>query len=285
MMSARQRTYATKAELEAIGYLDKSALKALRLKPMAETPSREYWQGRGTVRAYDRTQCVAMREHRPATTAQQAALAAGRQLVGTALCKACGNRFDQEELRRGRCTGCIEAKQIDEIRAELTHWMSLDPLFLDTETTGLDGDDQVIEIAVIDAEGELLFHSLVKPTIEVSEGAARVHGITEAELEAAPTWPAIYKDVRQLIRNRMVVGHNTSFDDRMLRQTCEAHGLDTLDFDWRCTMSLLTSLNNGRWPRLARAVELAGVSFPAGDSHRAAHDAECVRRIVTEGFK
>ena len=282
---ARQRTYATKAECAEQGYLDKSALKALRLKPTAETPSRDYWQGRGVVRAYDRTQCVPMRDYRPASAAQAAALAAGRQLVGTALCKLCGQRFAVEELKRGRCVGCIEAKQIEEIRAELTHWMTLEPLFLDTETTGLDEHDQVVEIAVIDAEGELQFHSLVKPTVPISEGAARVHGITSDELASAPTWPEIYSQVRQLLKDQLVVAHNISFDARLLRQTCRAHGLAMIDFDWRCTMDLLTSFNGGRWPRLSRAVELAGVAFPGGDAHRAQCDAECVRRIVADGFK
>ena len=37
-----RRRYATKAELELLGYLDKTALKALRLKPTIETPSRDY---------------------------------------------------------------------------------------------------------------------------------------------------------------------------------------------------------------------------------------------------
>ncbi len=280
-----RRRYATKAELELLGYLDKTALKALRLKPTIETPSRDYWQGRGTVRAYDREACIPMRTYSPASPAQAAALAAGRELVGTAVCKACGERFAQEELRRGKCASCIEKKQLDDIRAKLEHWRSLDPLFLDTETTGLNNVDQIVEIAIVDADGYVLYHSLVRPTVAISDGAAAVHGISESELASAPTWPAIYKDVRQLLKGRMVVGHNIGFDDRMLRQTCEAHRLDEIDFDWRCTMDLLTSYNSGRWPRLARAVELAGVDFPTGDAHRAQHDAECVRRIVVEGFK
>ena len=284
---ARQRMYATKAELEVIGYLDKSALKALRLKPTAETPSREYWQGRGTVRAYDRTQCVAMREYRPATTAQQAALQTGRELVGTVICKVCGQRVDKEDMpKRGKtCYDCKEAAQRHEIAEELLYICKQDPLFLDTETTGLGDDDQVIELAIVDAEGELLFHSLVRPTVAISEGAAAVHGISEAELAAAPTWPEIDKTVRQLLKGRLVVAHNVSFDARLLRQTCRAHNLPDIDYEWRCTLDLLTPLNGGRWPRLARAVELAGVAFPDGDAHRAQRDAECVRRIVTEGFK
>ena len=282
---ARQRTYATKAECADRGFLDKITLKALRLKPTPETPSTEYWQGRGVVRAYDRTQCVPMRDYRPASAVQAAALAAGRQLVGTALCKTCGERFDQNELRRGKCTGCIEKKQLDEIREELEHWMTLSPLFLDTETTGLNEEDQVVEIAVLNAEGEMLYHSLVRPTVQVSDGATAVHGITEAELASAPAWPEIYPTIKQLIAGRIVVAHNVSFDARLIQQTCRAHNLPDISYESRCTMSLLTALNNGRWPRLSRAVELAGVEFPGGDAHRAQCDAECVRRIVVDGFQ
>ena len=282
-MSSRRR-YATKEELEAQGYYSRPALRERRLKPLPGAAYREYWQGRGTVRAYLRADCVPMREYRPATPEQAAALAAGRELVGTACCKVCGERHANEELKRGKCQQCIREGHVETIVEEITHWLTLGPLFIDTETTGLDSDDQIVEIAVLDADGEQLYHSLVKPSVPVSEGAAYVHGITDAELATAPNWPEIDSDVRQLIAGRMLIAHNSSFDDRMLAQTCRAYGLKAIDADWRCTMHLLTQINGGRWPRLGVALQIAGVAPPDGDSHRALHDAECVRRIVLNGF-
>lgn len=279
------RRYATKAECEARGYYSRPALREQRLKPTAETPYIEYWQGRGTVRAFRRDECVPMRPYKQPTEAQAAALAAGRDLVGTACCKVCNERHVAEDLKRGKCPACIREKHVQDILEELDYLRSLAPLFIDTETTGLNDDDQIVEIAIVDAGGDTLFHSLVRPSVPVSEEAARVHGISDAELAEAPRWTEIYDDVRKLIDGRMLVAHNASFDDQMIRQTCRANGLRPIDSQWCCTMSLLTQMNGGRWPRLGVALELAGIDEPPGDSHRALHDAECVRRIVVEGFK
>jgi len=38
------------------------------------------------------------------------------------------------------------------------------PVYIDTETTGLEKDDEVVEISIINFDGSLLFTSLVKPT-------------------------------------------------------------------------------------------------------------------------
>ena len=112
-----------------------------------------------------------------------------------------------------------------------------------------------------------------------------MHGITSDELASAPAWPEIYQDVRQLLKRRTIVGHKARFDALVIKQACAAYGLDPFSYNRKCTMALLSEHNGGNWPSLIRAVELAGVAFPDGDAHRAQRDAECVRRIVTEGFK
>ena len=50
---------------------------------------------------------------------------------------------------------------------------------------------------------------------------------------------------------------------------------------WRCTMQLLTDINDGRWPTLGLAIDLAGASSEGiEDAHRAKADAEGCRRII-----
>src|SRR5699024_3788327 len=65
---------------------------------------------------------------------------------------------------------------------------------LDTETTGLGPEAAVIEVAALDAAtGEVLLDTLVNPDgDQVEPAAAAVHGITEAELARAPTWPQVW---------------------------------------------------------------------------------------------
>ncbi len=45
-------------------------------------------------------------------------------------------------------------------------WLSLAPLFLDTETTGLDNTAEALEIGLTDAAGQVVFETRLKPTVE-----------------------------------------------------------------------------------------------------------------------
>ena len=63
-------------------------------------------------------------------------------------------------------------------------WLSLAPLFLDTETTGLDNTAEALEIGLTDAAGQVVFETRLKPTVAIGAPAAAVHGIS-SRLSAA----------------------------------------------------------------------------------------------------
>ncbi len=46
-------------------------------------------------------------------------------------------------------------------------WLSLAPLFLDTETTGLDNTAEASEIGLTDAAGQVVFETVLKPTVAI----------------------------------------------------------------------------------------------------------------------
>jgi DNA polymerase-3 subunit epsilon len=111
-----------------------------------------------------------MRPYRAPTEAQLAALKAGRELIGTMLCCRCGRREDYRLMERGLCDQCLEqayeeclAEEKARVRAVAADWLAASPIVLDSETTGLAHDDQIIEIAILDETGAVLFHSLVRP--------------------------------------------------------------------------------------------------------------------------
>lgn len=266
----------------------KTELRAQRMKPgIAQRPVGLYWQGQGYVALYDPAEAASMRPRREPSPLQAAALAAGRALVGTALC-GCGKRVDKAELdKRGRCPECVLQEQRDEwvqewrsVRECAASILANEPLFLDTETTGVDDQAEVIEIAILDHLGKLLLHTLVKPAGPIPADAVAIHGITDLDVATAPTWSAIEERVAALLSGRLVVAHNAKFDRRMLLQTYGRHGGQAPVFQSECTMELLTGLNCGRWPRLSAAVEIAGARASSGQPHRAANDAETCRQII-----
>lgn len=165
-------------------------------------------------------------------------------------------------------------------------WLADSPLFLDTETTGLGIDDEIVEIAIIDADGAVLLDTLVHPLKPITPDTTAVNGITNDMLAGAPPWSEIGPQVAALISGRIVIAHSAEFDECMILQTCARHGVALpVGVEWRCTKLGLADANDGKPPRLARAAEIVGAELPNGAAHRARYDAEIVRRIVVAAAK
>ena len=90
--------------------------------------------------------------------------------------------------------------------------------FLDTETTGLLsryglGEDEIVEIAIIDSDGRPVLNTLVKPTIKSSwRDAQRIHGISPADVANAPTLEDLLPEVQKIIEGSQIVTYNAGFD-------------------------------------------------------------------------
>lgn len=169
-------------------------------------------------------------------------------------------------------------------------WLEANALILDTETTGLGDDAEVIEIAVIDCTGEILLDTLVRPSGPVPAEAAGIHGITDAMLAGAPTWSEIHDRFCALVRGRQVVAYNRDFDTRVLAQTARRYALPLpVEIDpsvvdrMHCAMQAYAAFRGEwseekgcyRWQKLSAAAEQQGVTV--GNAHRALGD--CVMTL------
>ncbi|WP_451923599.1 exonuclease domain-containing protein [Thalassolituus marinus] len=116
--------------------------------------------------------------------------------------KARNTKPPSEKQMRARAILAIKAKlksneAIASSRA--VHWLSENPLFLDTETTGLGDKAQILELAISDAQGTILFETRVRPTVPIDPEAEGVHGITAESLANSPTWPEVSAHVRKIL--------------------------------------------------------------------------------------
>lgn len=91
---------------------------------------------------------------------------------------------------------------------------------LDTETTGLDSNSKIIEVAAIKfAEGFVpvsCFTSLINPGCRIPAEAIAVHGITDDMVADAPRFSQIAGALSDYIAGCNVLGHNLPFDLRFL---------------------------------------------------------------------
>jgi len=110
-------------------------------------------------------------------------------------------------------------------------------LILDTETTGLEAHDEVIQLAIVDMQGNVLLQSLVRPTIPVGTEARAIHGITNEVLAEAPYFSQLHDTIAGLLGNRSILAYHADFDRRLLAQTCAKYGLPPLAVAaWDCVM-------------------------------------------------
>lgn len=156
-----------------------------------------------------------------------------------------------------------------------------DPIFMDTETTGISRNDVIIEIGVVNLAGKTLFESYVKPPIPIPPDAMMVHHITDEMVAEAPSWKDIWGELKTVLDGRFVGMYNAEFDLRMMRQTHERYWLDWSidDKNFFCVMRLYAAFygevnDRGRGYRFHK-LENAGAAcgIPLPNSHRAVDDA------------
>jgi len=161
------------------------------------------------------------------------------------------------------------------------------PLYLDTETTGLDKRAEIVEIALVDHDGAVLLDSLVKPTRRIPWDATQVHHISDAMVADAPTWAELWPQIQVLLNGRRVGIYNAEFDLRMIAQSHTAHKVaDTAaGSNAFCIMKLYAeffgeqgSYGDFKWQSLEKAARQCGIDLP--NSHRAGADALLARAVL-----
>ena len=101
----------------------------------------------------------------------------------------------------------------------------IQPLILDTETTGLGDEAEICEIAIINHLGEVVLDTRVKPVYGISADATRVHGMTDADVAGAPTIDeALDDELKAVLNTSSIAIYNADFDLRMLRQSGAPRG-------------------------------------------------------------
>lgn len=98
------------------------------------------------------------------------------------------------------------------------------PLFLDTETTGLDNQAEILEISILDINGNIVFHSMVKPVNEIPECVTAIHGITFDDVKNAPKFSEIMPDLISIMSGRKILIYNKEYDIRLMFQSARISG-------------------------------------------------------------
>lgn len=135
-------------------------------------------------------------------------------------------------------------------------------LILDTETTGLDTTSEILEIAIIDSDGNILLDTYVTPArSQMWPSAEYIHRITPNFIFCGnfPTMGMLKEELNKILDFNNVVIYNAAYDSKFLKSELE---LSTV----HCAMNAFAEYlgewdhkrNQYKWQKLTTAAEHAG---------------------------
>ena len=155
-------------------------------------------------------------------------------------------------------------------------------VFLDTETTGLNPSlNEIVEIAIIDDDANILLNSLVKPVkLKEWKQAEAIHGISPQMVTNAPSLDKLRHQINSAVSGQQVVIYNVGFDAGFLGELLDnAQSLDCCMKAWSEHKGIWSdSHNNYRWHKLINAANEVSHQW-TGDAHRALADTLACRSV------
>ncbi|MBK9933506.1 MAG: 3'-5' exonuclease [Cytophagaceae bacterium] len=149
--------------------------------------------------------------------------------------------------------------------------------------TATNSPDSACAVGIVYVKNEEIieeFYSLIQPPDnQYLYHNTRVHGITAKDTETAPTFADIYPKIKELMKNKLVVAHNESFDRNVLYRTMESHGLSFQELNikskWECTVKIFRKKGNFK-VNLAACCQRYDIPL---DHHNALSDARACAKL------
>lgn len=164
---------------------------------------------------------------------------------------------------------------------------NLNLAIVDVETTGgFANVDRIIEIGIIRIEkGKIVkkYNSLIDPEQYLSPFIIELTGITDKDLEKAPTFITVRETIAELLNNCVFVAHNAHFDYGFVK-----HEFKRLGERWQaqklCTVQLSRHLYpEHRHHNLDSVIERCNITVK--NRHRALDDAKAVWDFIKHSQK
>jgi DNA polymerase III alpha subunit (gram-positive type) len=151
--------------------------------------------------------------------------------------------------------------------------------YLEVDTTGVRLDAEVVRLLLVDAQGTVLCDHLVKPEGPLSSEISQYHGITQQEVEAAPSFLEIWPVFLQAASTRYLLSFNLEFDLSMIQAQLQRAHLPPVTLIGDCLMIHGTRYFRTHTLKLSTACERIGKPMPLFPHQTASHRAEGQRAL------
>ena len=124
------------------------------------------------------------------------------------------------------------------------------------------------------------YYLIQPPNMEFDKINIDIHGITPEEVRDKPRFPEIWKEIKHLFEDNIVIAHNAQFDMSVLKCLDIEYGLGIPDFSYICSIPISTIVCSGIKNSLAARANHLGIDM--GEHHNAMDDAITSANIVIE---
>ena len=162
---------------------------------------------------------------------------------------------------------------------------------LDTETTGIYPHEghRIIEIGAVEMINHYrtgrVFHIYINPGCDVSEGALKIHGITNQFLADKPVFKDIAHEFLEFIADSRLVIHNAPFDIGFLNHHLLEHEIDLIPHNEERVFDTLQFARK-KYPGARNSLDALCLRFnidtSAREKHGALLDAELLADVYAE---
>ncbi|MEW9672393.1 3'-5' exonuclease [Ammoniphilus sp. 3BR4] len=264
----------------------KTQLKELGLKPIGEPKAEIKYLYSKYIKLYDIEETKPIQK-RKATFKQLEALEKGRMKLDK--CEMCNEVVGRKNLSKQICFPCYQNElekeyvlkkfyQMEQGEERFKEWKQHDFVILDSQTTGL-YDPEIIELSIIDKEGNVLFESLIKPKNPIPPEATSIHGITNQMTANSPCWLDVWEEVKGLITDKLLLIYNADYDIGVIWNTCSLYNIVPPSLKSNCVMRAYADWKGyERWVGLSEA-------YGGWTEHRALDDCRATLDVIRKVWK
>ena len=163
-------------------------------------------------------------------------------------------------------------------------------LFLDTETTGVKDDDEVLELAIINGYGEVLFHHFFKPINHTEwKEAENINHISPNDVANEKPISDYYTELNDIFKKAdMLIIYNVEFDIKHVKKVTDGRVMRKFKQNesnppkgtLACCMKAFKSYTNRKTSfKLVDAIGYFNLTCDNDKLHGALYDAEMTRQV------
>lgn len=168
-------------------------------------------------------------------------------------------------------------------------------LFLDTETTGLQDDDEILELAIVNGYGEIVFHHFFKPINHIKwDDAETINHISPSDVKNEKPVTDYYKELNTIFKSAdTLIIYNVNYDIKYIRNVVDGRIIRKFKQDFSkineqtlfcCMEAFKDYAEKNKNFKLVDAIKYFDIVCDDEKLHGALYDAEMTRQVWMRMF-